>query len=236
LVRFPGLAWSRITHLHVDSAPLAADPGLRHPPIFYNSGVTPGVILAAGRSTRFGRSKALLPVESSGPSFVARLISRFRSASVDHVVVVGRPDDVLLQAAVAAATARFVPNLDADRGQLSSLLAAIDAIEEPAVRGVIVMPVDIPLISVDTIAAVRDAFLAGASPIARATYRGRHGHPVLFGSAVFNELRRADSNTGAKIVVRAHEGEVLDVEVDDPAVLRDVDTPQDYRDLFGRDP
>lgn len=194
------------------------------------------MILAAGRSSRFGRSKALLPVEPAGPTFAARLISRFRAAAVEEVLVVGRPNDAPLRDVVEAAAARFIVNADADRGQLSSLVAALDAIDARAVRGVIVMPVDIPLIEAATIATIRDAFLHGACPIARATHHGRHGHPVIFGSAVFQELRRADPNTGAKKVVHAHAREVLDVEVDDPAVLRDVDTVQDYRELFGRDP
>jgi molybdenum cofactor cytidylyltransferase len=198
--------------------------------------VTPGVILAAGRSTRFGRPKALLPVEPSGPTFVARLITLFRSASVDEVVVVGRREDVWLQAVVREAAARFLVNLDADRGQLSSLLTAIDAVDRPNVRGVIVMPVDMPLIQAGTIAAVRDRFLERTSPIARATFGGRHGHPVIFAASVFDELRRADPHTGAKAVVHAHRDDVLNVEVDDPAVLRDVDTLQDYRELFGGDP
>jgi molybdenum cofactor cytidylyltransferase len=197
--------------------------------------VTPGVILAAGRSSRFGRSKALLPVEPAGPTFIARLIGLFRTASVDEVFVVGRHDDLALRQVVQGSAARFVVNADADRGQLSSLVTALDAID-PRVRGVIVMPVDIPLIQAATIATVRDTFLRATSPIARATYRGRHGHPVIFGSGVFDELRRADPNTGAKAVVHAHAHELLNVEIDDPAVLRDVDTRRDYRELFGRDP
>ena len=72
--------------------------------------------------------------------------------------------------------------------------------------------------------------------MARVTHRGRHGHPVVFGSAVFEELRRADLNSGAKAVVHAHALDILNVEVDDSGVLRDVDTPRDYRELFGRDP
>jgi CTP:molybdopterin cytidylyltransferase MocA len=198
--------------------------------------MTPGVVLAAGRSSRFGRSKALLPVDPGGPPFVSQLVNLFRTAGVAEVFVVGRDDDATLREVVRGVSARFVVNADADRGQLSSLVTALDAIDAGSVRGVIVMPVDIPLIQSATIAAVRDAFLRGTSPIARATYHGRHGHPVVFGSAVFEELRRADPNAGAKAIVHAHLDEILNVEVEDAAVLRDVDTPGDYRELFGRDP
>jgi molybdenum cofactor cytidylyltransferase len=178
----------------------------------------------------------LLPVDQGGPPFVSRLVNLFRTAGVSEVLVVGRDNDAALREVVHGVSARFVVNADADRGQLSSLVAALDAIDALSVQGVIVMPVDIPLIQAATIASVRDAFLRGTSPIARATYQGRHGHPVVFGSAVFEELRRADPNAGAKTVVHAHADEILNVEVEDSAVLQDVDTPRDYRELFGRDP
>ncbi len=58
------------------------------------------------------------------------------------------------------------------------------------------------------------------------------GHPVLFRDVVFDELRTADPAIGAKAVVRARAGEVLDVDVDDPGVVRDVDAPDDYAALF----
>ena len=192
------------------------------------------VILAAGLSVRFGRPKAFLPVGAGGPAFVEQLVTTFRAAELEDVVVVGRSEDQQLKAIVARLGARFVENSLADRGQLSSLIAALDAIGRE-VSAVMVTPVDIPLVRPDTIVAVRDAFLRSGAPIARAACRSRHGHPVIFSSAVFDELRRADPEQGAKAVVRAHAAAVLDVEVDDEGVLRDVDTAQDYRDLFGTD-
>jgi molybdenum cofactor cytidylyltransferase len=94
------------------------------------------------------------------------------------------------------------------------------------------MPVDMPLVTSGTIRQVITAFLTQRPPVARAVYRGRHGHPVVFSPRVFDDLRRADSRIGAKQVVHAHADAVVDVEVDDAAVLRDVDTPDDYRQLF----
>jgi CTP:molybdopterin cytidylyltransferase MocA len=59
---------------------------------------------------------------------------------------------------------------------------------------------------------------------------------VIFSRAVFDELRRADPAAGAKAVLRAHEAAIVNVDVEDPGVLGDVDTPESYRALFGRDP
>jgi len=194
--------------------------------------VVPALILAAGRSERMGRSKALLPCGSGGETFVSRLITSLRNGGVDDVLVVGRNGDAALAAEVMRCGARLVENPDADRGQLSSLLAGLNAADRPGVRGVLVMPVDIPLVRPETIATLRSTFLSGGAPIARAVHDGRHGHPVIFGRRVFDELRRADPAEGAKVVVHAHADAILNVEVADAAVLRDVDTPDDYRRMF----
>jgi CTP:molybdopterin cytidylyltransferase MocA len=194
----------------------------------------PVVILAAGRSERMRRSKALLPIGESGDTFIARLISTFRTAESDDVIVVLRPDDVLLRTAVEYDGARIVENPDADRGQLSSVITGLDAVDRPGVNAILVMPVDIPLVRVETIRAVKAAFLASAAPVARAVHEGRHGHPVIFARRVFDELRRADPHTGARAVVHAHAPDLLNVEVDDPGILRDVDTPDDYDQMTPR--
>jgi molybdenum cofactor cytidylyltransferase len=59
---------------------------------------------------------------------------------------------------------------------------------------------------------------------------------VIFARALFAELRGADPSRGAIAVLRAHERGILNVEVADPGVLTDVDTPEDYQRLFGRPP
>lgn len=192
----------------------------------------PSVILAAGRSERMRRPKALLPIGQAGDTFVAHLIATFRDADTDDVVVVIRPGDTPLRAAVERCAARVAQNPDADRGQLSSLIAGLDAVDRPGVRGILVMPVDIPLVRAQTITAVKAAFVRSSAPIVRAVHRGQHGHPVIFARRVFDELRRADPHTGARAVVHAHAHDLLNVEVDDPGILRDVDTPEDYERLL----
>ena len=195
----------------------------------------PGLILAAGRSTRMGRPKPLLtvPAHASEPAmtFVAQLTATLLAGGVADVLVVGRPDDQPLRDEVERLRrVRFIENAKAETGQLSSVIAGLNAADHPGTRAILVTPVDLPLLRSDTVAALLRAFAASSLPIARATYEGRHGHPVIFARAVFEALRRADPDTGAKAVVRAHA--VLDVEVTDPGVLQDIDTPEDYTRVF----
>jgi len=198
--------------------------------------VIAGVILAGGRSTRMGRSKALLAV-SATDTFVGRLLTTLRAGGIPDPMVVGRADDQPLRDEVRRRAATYVANPDADAGgQLSSLLAGLSALDGWGVRGLMMVPVDAPLVTPATIAALLAAFDATGAPIVRPRHQGRHGHPVVFSSAVFDELRRANPGEGAKAILRAHATEIVNVDVDDPGVLADLDTPEAYRAVFGRDP
>lgn len=182
-----------------------------------------------------GRPKALLTC-ADGETFVCRLARAFHDGALPEALVVGRPDDVALRTEVASLTvpARYVENADADAGQLSSVLAGLRVADRPGVRAVLVAPVDSPLIGAETVRALLAVFASTGAPIVRACHGGRHGHPVIFSRAVFDDLRHADPAIGARAVLRAHERAIVNVEVDDPGVVIDVDTPDDYRRIFGR--
>ena len=183
------------------------------------------IVLAAGASSRMGRPKALL--SAGGATFVRRVLDTLRDGGVPDAVVIVRPGaaDVVRQVA-AAGFGRAVTNPDPDRGQLSSLLVGLDAVDRPGVDGVLVTLVDVPLVRPATVAALLARAPLSHAPILRAVHDGHHGHPVIFTRAVFHALRTADAAVGAKAVLRAHA--VEDVEVDDPGVFVDVDTPEDY--------
>jgi molybdenum cofactor cytidylyltransferase len=183
-----------------------------------------------------GRAKALLPYGHDRETFVSHLAHTLREGGAEEVIVVGRPDAAELETHVSTLgnRIRFVVNHDPDRGQLSSLVAGIEAAAHA--DGVLVMPVDIPRVRAATISALITALSTTTAPILRATCEGRHGHPVLFRRAVFPDLRDADPNVGAKAVLQRHAGEVRNVDVDDPGILHDVDRPEDYERLFGRPP
>lgn len=183
-----------------------------------------------------GRAKSLLAIDDSGETFVERVARTLIAGGVADALVVGRPDDEMLRqvAEGMGPGVRFVPNPDADSGQLSSVLAGLAVADRPGTRGILVIPVDLPRILPGTVATLLAAFASSGAAIVRATHGGRHGHPVLFARAVFADLRRADPAIGAKAVLRAREREIQNVEVDDPGVLIDVDTPEDYARVFNR--
>lgn len=188
--------------------------------------VIPAIVLAAGASSRMGRPKAMLT--SGGRTFVRCILDTLREARVGGVIVVVRPGaDEVIHEISQAGFGRAVLNDDPARGQLSSLLAGLDAIDGPQVAGVLVTLVDVPLVTAATIGSLLARARETPAPIVRATYRGRHGHPVVFKRELFDALRRADPAAGAKSVIRACA--VDDVDVDDAGVVEDVDTPDDYR-------
>jgi molybdenum cofactor cytidylyltransferase len=184
-----------------------------------------------------GRSKPLLPCPPGGAPFIVTLARSLESGGTNGILVVGREDDEELRQVVLTGIpgARFVVNRNADSGgMLSSLLAGLDAIDGPGVRGVMMAPVDVPRVDAATVAALLAAFRSTPGRIVRAVHAGRHGHPVIFPRELFHELRRADPARGAKAVVRAHEAAVVDVDVPDPAVIEDFDTQDDYDRAFQR--
>lgn len=183
-----------------------------------------------------GQPKALLPTRPDGPTFVRHLSAALLEGGVIDVLVVGRPDDDALRMEVLSlgTGVRFVVNAHAESGQFSSVIAGLNAADRPGVHGVLVTPVDVPLVLPGTVRALLTAFASGRAPVVRATYLGRHGHPVIFGRAVFDALRRADPDIGAKAVVQAHARDLIDLEVDDPGVLHDIDGPDDYARVFNR--
>jgi CTP:molybdopterin cytidylyltransferase MocA len=189
------------------------------------------IILAAGDSTRMGRPKALL-TDPDGRPFAARVVRTFAEAGISDIFVVTGRDHAAVAEALAAdrspVGAALVNNPDPSRGQLSSLLTGLEAAVARRADAVLVTLVDVPMVRASTIRAVVDAWADCRAPIVRPAIGDRHGHPVLFDRAVFDELFRAPLAEGAKSVMRAHAGDVLNVPVEDEGCLADVDTPDDY--------
>jgi len=86
---------------------------------------------------------------------------------------------------------------------------------------------------VNTVERLLEAFRRTPAPAVGPTFAERRGHPVLWGAATFEELLTSDAATrdGARAVLRAHAPDLVAVAVDDPAVIDDLNTPEDYERL-----
>jgi CTP:molybdopterin cytidylyltransferase MocA len=194
----------------------------------------PAVVLAAGKSTRMGRTKALLPLGDE--TFVSRIVHTFRAAGVeDVVVVVGHDADLVARALRAMDPApRVILNPDYESGQLSSILAGLRAVDRPGVAAMLMTLVDVPLVTAETVRAVLMRYRSTSAPVVRPVNGDRHGHPVLVDRRLFGQLRGADSAGGVKPIVRANASAAGDVEVLDDGAFTDIDTPEEYAAVADR--
>jgi molybdenum cofactor cytidylyltransferase len=196
--------------------------------------MVPGIVLAGGKSSRMGTPKALLPVGTSAETFLDRITGTLLDGGVDEVlVVVGADADVIRARAHLRPRVQIVDNPDYERGQLTSLLAALRQIDESVASGVLVTLVDVPLVSVETVRALLAAHRDSTAAIVRPVSNGRHGHPVIFHRRLFDQLHRADPAVGAKPVLRAYAADMIEIPVDDEGAFIDIDTREDYERWIG---
>ncbi len=195
----------------------------------------PAIVLAGGRSSRMGRPKALLPIGSTRETFLERVMRTLKDAGIEEVVVVvGADAAAIRQGAPSSSGVRIVDNPDWEQGQLTSLLAGLRSIDTAHASGVLMTLVDVPLVTAATVRSLIAVQRERNAPIVRPVSNGRHGHPVIFGRALFDELQRADPAAGAKPVMRAHAAGMIEVPVDDEGAFTDIDTREDYERWIGQ--
>src|SRR5512141_2870170 len=179
-----------------------------------------GILLAAGAASRFGGAKLLAALPDGAPVGV-RAASNL-VAVVPETLAVVRPGDDALAAALGAAGVRVTLCPDAHTGMGASLAHGVR--EAGAADGYVIALADMPYIARDTIAQVATALRGGAA-IVVPRHAQRRGHPVGFGAAHREALMRLSGDTGARALLAGDDVQWLDV--DDPGMLKDIDTPAD---------
>ncbi len=190
------------------------------------------MILAAGASKRMGRPKASLPFR--GGTFLSTVVEAAREAGLDPIVVVlgADGDKILLEHDLDGCLVAW--NRDTEAGPMASIKSGL-AILNRSVEAIVLWHVDRPHVRAGTVALLVDAFRASGCSIVIPSCAGRRGHPVVFARPVFTELLAVQQGQGARVVVRRDPGRIQEVPTDDPAVLEDVNLPEEYRLLLQRE-
>ena len=190
------------------------------------------IILAAGASRRMGFPKALLALGEK--SFVRHIIALYASVDCGKAVVVLGAHRKQVEEDIAGLDVSIVVNENYNAGQITSVIAGIDKGVTPGADGILLHPVDHPLVSVDVVRKLLAAFDGTRGSIVLPKFEGRRGHPVIFSSALFEELREAPLSVGARSVVWSHASEVVEVKTNDEGIVQNVDTPELYDRFCGR--
>jgi molybdenum cofactor cytidylyltransferase len=113
-------------------------------------------------------------------------------------------------------------------GQISSLQEGLRNMPSGSTDA-LVWPVDLPLVLQETAQELIASHIASGNPVTIPVYRGKHGHPVLYNIDAIRTILSLGTDHTAKELQEVYAGRITFVEVNDPAVLVDIDTPEDYR-------
>src|SRR5208282_1994524 len=188
------------------------------------------ILLAAGKSVRMhGKNKLLAKVD--GTEMIRRVVQAALESKVDEVIVVlgGEADKV--QKVLIDLPCRLVVNKKYEDGQSSSVKVGLGEVS-PMTRAVLVLPGDVAMIDFRSINVVIEEYEREKRSIVIAAHKGQAGHPILFDKHLFSEIEQIDEQTfGLKAVVKRHEAEVYLVETGSSNALKDIDTPEDLKEL-----
>jgi len=188
------------------------------------------VILAAGLSNRMGRFKPLLPLGNE--TVAGRLIATFLDAGIDIFMVTGHRADEL-RTGLQPFPVTFIDNPDYEDGMLTSVQAGLAALPGEY-AGAFIAPVDVPLVSPETVRRLLLAYTASPGRIVIPAFNGKKGHPPLLPSALFAEIRSEPRDSNLRNILHRHADSTVLVPVTDPNIIFDIDRSGDYAELLAR--
>lgn len=189
--------------------------------------MTIAVILAAGESSRMGSNpKANLLYKNK--TFLSNIVDTFYRSGLDKVLAVVGKDAEIIKEVNRDLHVEFLTNKEYKKGQLSSIKVSLEHIPQTC-ESIIIHLVDHPLIQTETVSAILAARISAKAPVIIPVYEKKRGHPVLFGREVFDDLRNAPLDVGARSVVWKHASNIQEISTNDVGITLNVNTPELYQ-------
>ena len=193
------------------------------------AGSIAGLILAGGASRRMGSPKALLRFQQE--TFLDRMIRLFALVCDPVVVVLGHNAAQIRAGLENPGGAIFAVNPDPERGMLTSLQCGLATVPADA-EAVLFAPVDHVHLKSETLQRLANEFRSARAPVTVPVFEGKHGHPVCISGALVAKLLQLPETAMASDVIHRYVAQTCYFDVDDPAVVTDIDDPAAYAELI----
>lgn len=187
------------------------------------------IVLAAGRSSRMGAHKLLLPLGER--PLIAHAVVAACASSANPVLVVLGHDAERVAAALPPGRQQIVVNPNYQEGMATSLRTGLMALP-PETQGVLVLLGDQPLFTLDLIEQMLEAARQSPASILAACYGGRRGNPVYFPGVYFDELKNVTGDEGGRSVIQHHPDSLRLVDIANVDAVLDADAPDDYQQIL----
>lgn len=185
-----------------------------------------GILLAAGESSRMGEPKALLNYQ--GATFIDSILNKLVEINCEPIItVLGSAAELICKQTRVDSFFCF-QNPNPEEGMLSSLKMAIEQLP-PETQGFILCLVDHPMVKQETYQSIYHTAAQNPGQIVIPEFMGKRGHPVYFGKPYFDAILNAPPDQGARVVVNSNAENVIYMPVDDEGILKDIDTPEDFK-------
>ncbi|NIM20110.1 MAG: NTP transferase domain-containing protein [Candidatus Latescibacteria bacterium] len=185
------------------------------------------IILAAGKSERMERAKLLLPFGDK--TIIETVIESVLQSNADKVLVVLGSKREKIEQKIKSYVINIGFNPRFAEGMLSSVQHGFQAVPSNA-RAALVVLGDQPSVSSATINKIIDEFERTKKGIVLPVYESRRGHPILIDMKYRDEIEHLDPEIGLRELVHRHPEDVLEIEVDTPTILQDIDDKDDYEE------
>ena len=183
------------------------------------------IILAAGQSRRMGKENKML-IKIDGKPMVRHAVEAVIQTGINRIFVVTGYQSKKLENALNGLKCKLVKNSQYSEGLSSSLKAGVDALPE-SIEGALVMLGDMPRVNPSHLNLLMEAFKPDENKlICVPTSEGKRGNPVLWHKRFFSSISEVSGDVGARHLIGEYDDYVVDVEMNDNAVILDLDTPE----------
>lgn len=185
---------------------------------------TAAIITAAGYGKRYGEPK--LFAEINGKSFIRIIIENLRTAGIEKIIAVVN-EKTYKRAMDSGPDADLIINPEPEKGMITSVYTGLN--KAKGFDGILIVPVDHPLISAETYRHLCGFFRDNPDKIIKPAYRGKTGHPVIMPYGIKELITGDDTEGGLNTILKNSEFEIIYTEVDDPAILKNINTAEDLK-------